>query len=175
MPGAANSIAITKATGPFATRPSSATCIRVGNDEYARENDSFGLTTLRNRHVRIKGSTLMFRFRGKSGQEHSIALTDRKLIRIVSPNSSTASTKRPGLQREGFSHLVGDRAGGARVERHRPGDQRYRREEDDRRSCEERRAATRQRAASTTSIPRFWSLTPPVRCSECAPKSTPVW
>ncbi|HXA50914.1 MAG TPA: hypothetical protein VNV86_11440, partial [Candidatus Acidoferrum sp.] len=44
------------------------TCIRVGNDEYARDNDSFGLTTLRNKHVRIEGSTLMFRFRGKSGR-----------------------------------------------------------------------------------------------------------
>jgi DNA topoisomerase-1 len=60
------------------------TNIRVGNDEYAKENDSFGLTTLRNQHVRIEGSTLMFRFRGKSGQEHSVELTDRKLTRIIS-------------------------------------------------------------------------------------------
>jgi DNA topoisomerase I len=59
------------------------TNIRVGNDEYAKENDSFGLTTLRNKHVRIEGSTLMFRFRGKSGQEHSVELTDRKLTRII--------------------------------------------------------------------------------------------
>jgi DNA topoisomerase-1 len=59
------------------------TFIRVGNDEYAKENDSFGLTTMRNRHVQIEGAKLMFRFRGKSGQEHAIQLTDRKLARIV--------------------------------------------------------------------------------------------
>jgi DNA topoisomerase-1 len=57
--------------------------IRVGNDEYARENDSFGLTTLKNRHVRIAGATLRFHFRGKSGLEHQIELTDRRLANIV--------------------------------------------------------------------------------------------
>jgi DNA topoisomerase-1 len=57
--------------------------IRVGNDEYAKENDSFGLTTLKNRHVRIDGTKLQFRFRGKSGQEHRIELTDRRLASIV--------------------------------------------------------------------------------------------
>jgi DNA topoisomerase-1 len=59
------------------------TFIRVGNDEYARDNESFGLTTLRNKHVRIDGARLMFRFRGKSGLEHSIELTDRRLAGIV--------------------------------------------------------------------------------------------
>lgn len=59
------------------------TFIRVGNDEYARENDSFGLTTLKNRHVRIAGATLSFRFRGKSGLEHCVELTDTRLARIV--------------------------------------------------------------------------------------------
>jgi DNA topoisomerase I len=59
------------------------TFIRVGNDEYARENDSFGLTTMRDKHVRINGAKLMFRFRGKSGLEHAIELTDRRLARIV--------------------------------------------------------------------------------------------
>jgi DNA topoisomerase-1 len=59
------------------------TFIRVGNDEYARDNESFGLTTMRNRHVRIDGAKLLFRFHGKSGQEHSIELTDRRLARIV--------------------------------------------------------------------------------------------
>jgi DNA topoisomerase I len=59
------------------------TCIRVGNDEYARENGSFGLTTLRNRHVSIEGSTLRFHFKGKSGVVHDVALTDRKLAKIV--------------------------------------------------------------------------------------------
>ena len=59
------------------------TYIRVGNDEYAKENDSFGLTTMRDRHVRIAGSKLLFRFRGKSGQDHTIDLTDQRLARIV--------------------------------------------------------------------------------------------
>jgi DNA topoisomerase-1 len=57
--------------------------IRVGNDEYAKENESFGITTMRNRHVRIDGTRLMFRFRGKSGQEHMMNLTDRRLANIV--------------------------------------------------------------------------------------------
>jgi len=57
--------------------------IRVGNDEYAKENDSFGLTTMRDRHVHIAGAKLRFHFRGKSGQDHSIELTDRRLARIV--------------------------------------------------------------------------------------------
>ena len=59
------------------------TYIRVGNSEYARENDSFGLTTLRERQVQVRGSTLKFRFRGKSGVEHEIALADARLARIV--------------------------------------------------------------------------------------------
>jgi DNA topoisomerase-1 len=59
------------------------TFIRVGNDEYARENESFGLTTMRNRHVRIEGARLNFHFRGKSGQDHTVELTDRRLARIV--------------------------------------------------------------------------------------------
>jgi DNA topoisomerase I len=59
------------------------TYIRVGNEEYAEENGSFGLTTLRNRHVEILGEMLKFRFRGKSGQQHEITLEDRRLARIV--------------------------------------------------------------------------------------------
>jgi DNA topoisomerase-1 len=59
------------------------TCIRVGNDEYAKDNKSFGLTTLRNRHIEINGHTLRFRFRGKSGQEHYIELKDDRMARIV--------------------------------------------------------------------------------------------
>jgi len=57
--------------------------IRVGNEEYAKENDSFGLTTMKDRHVRIDGARLLFRFRGKSGLEHMIELTDERLARIV--------------------------------------------------------------------------------------------
>jgi DNA topoisomerase-1 len=59
------------------------TCIRVGNQEYERTNGSFGLTTLRNRHVTIDGSELRFRFRGKSGQTHDIVMKDVRLARIV--------------------------------------------------------------------------------------------
>jgi DNA topoisomerase-1 len=59
------------------------TLIRVGNDEYARENRSFGLTTLRDRHVEIKGAKLLFSFRGKSGVDHTVSITDRRLARIV--------------------------------------------------------------------------------------------
>ncbi|MFZ1907733.1 MAG: DNA topoisomerase IB, partial [Burkholderiales bacterium] len=59
------------------------TLIRVGNDEYARENRSFGLTTLRRRHVKVEGSMLRFSFRGKSGVEHSVALADPRLARII--------------------------------------------------------------------------------------------
>lgn len=59
------------------------TFIRVGNDEYARENRSFGLTTMRDGHVKISGSTVRFIFRGKSGVEHALALDDRRLARIV--------------------------------------------------------------------------------------------
>jgi DNA topoisomerase-1 len=59
------------------------TQIRVGNDEYARQNQSFGLTTLRDRHVRIKGSELSFQFNGKSGQTHVIDVRDGQLARIV--------------------------------------------------------------------------------------------
>jgi len=59
------------------------TSMRVGNDEYVRENGSFGLTTLRNKHVRIEGRTLRFHFKGKSGIVHDIELTDRKLARVI--------------------------------------------------------------------------------------------
>ncbi|NEX63188.1 DNA topoisomerase IB [Noviherbaspirillum sp. 17J57-3] len=60
-----------------------ATMMRIGNEEYARKNKSFGLTTLRDRHVRIDGSEVEFRFRGKSGVYHSIKLDDPRLARIV--------------------------------------------------------------------------------------------
>jgi DNA topoisomerase-1 len=59
------------------------TLIRVGNDEYARLNRSFGLTTLRDRHASIRGSSLRFRFRGKSGRLHEVGLRDRRLASIV--------------------------------------------------------------------------------------------
>lgn len=57
--------------------------IRIGNEEYAEENGSFGLTTLRNQHVEVLGGTLKFKFRGKSGQHHDIKVEDRRLAKIV--------------------------------------------------------------------------------------------
>jgi len=59
------------------------TLIRVGNDEYARENGSFGLTTMRDQHAKVNGSTVRFEFRGKSGIQHAVDLHDRRLARIV--------------------------------------------------------------------------------------------
>ncbi|HJU65972.1 MAG TPA: hypothetical protein VJ596_09855 [Gemmatimonadaceae bacterium] len=59
------------------------TLIRVGNDAYARDNGSFGLTTLRRRHVAVSGAKLRFEFKGKSGVPHSVAVTDRRIARIV--------------------------------------------------------------------------------------------
>jgi DNA topoisomerase-1 len=59
------------------------TLIRVGNDEYARLNKSFGLTTLRDRHAAVDGATVTFRFRGKSGQQHEVGLRDRRLAAVV--------------------------------------------------------------------------------------------
>jgi DNA topoisomerase-1 len=60
-----------------------ATMMRIGNEEYARQNKSFGLTTLRNRHVRIDGKEVEFRFRGKSGVQHAIQVDDPRLAKII--------------------------------------------------------------------------------------------
>lgn len=59
------------------------TLMRVGNEEYARENDSFGAATLRDEHVDVTGGTMTFAFRGKSGKRHEITLRDRRLAKIV--------------------------------------------------------------------------------------------
>ncbi len=59
------------------------TLIRVGNDEYARTNGSYGLTTLRDEHVAVEGSTIRFRFRGKSGKEWNLRVSDRRIARVV--------------------------------------------------------------------------------------------
>ena len=60
------------------------TFIRIGNEEYVRQNQSFGLTTIKNRHVKVKGAHLRFRFRGKSGREHEVDVMDRRIAKIVS-------------------------------------------------------------------------------------------
>jgi DNA topoisomerase-1 len=59
------------------------TRMRVGNEQYARENRSFGLTTLRNRHATVSGARVVFTFQGKSGREHTVSLTDPRLAKIV--------------------------------------------------------------------------------------------
>ena len=85
-----------------------ATMMRIGNDEYARENKSYGLTTLRNRHVKIDGSEVEFRFRGKSGVYHDVKVHDRRLARIIQRTRDL-----PGqdlfqyLDEHGETHTVG--------------------------------------------------------------------
>jgi DNA topoisomerase I len=76
------------------------TFVRIGNAEYARQNSSFGLTTLRERQVRVQGSQLRFRFRGKSGVLHEVALSDPRVARIV--------RRMQELPGEALFHYVGD-------------------------------------------------------------------
>jgi DNA topoisomerase-1 len=59
------------------------TLIRVGNQEYARTNKSYGLTTIKNHHVEVEGSKIHFEFRGKSGVEHAIDIRDKRLARVI--------------------------------------------------------------------------------------------
>jgi DNA topoisomerase-1 len=59
------------------------TCIRIGNDEYLRQNGTFGLTTLRNHHVDVRGERLFFRFRAKGGKRQEARLSDRSVARVV--------------------------------------------------------------------------------------------
>jgi len=59
------------------------TFIRIGNEEYARENKSFGLTTLKNRHVTVNGAQVHFRFRGKSGRHHEVDVADRRVAKVI--------------------------------------------------------------------------------------------
>lgn len=59
------------------------THIRIGNEEYARTNKSYGLTTMRNGHAKVKGESITFRFRGKSGVEHNVGVRDRRLSTVI--------------------------------------------------------------------------------------------
>jgi DNA topoisomerase I len=59
------------------------TLIRVGNDEYAKQNNSYGLTTLKNRHVAVEGTEVCFRFTGKSGKQWSLTVKDRRIAKIM--------------------------------------------------------------------------------------------
>ena len=80
------------------------TLIRVGNDEYARANKSFGLTTLRNRHVKFEGAEVRFEFKGKSGVSHNTGVRDRRLARIVK-----ACQDMPGQRLFQYYDEAGDR------------------------------------------------------------------
>ena len=77
------------------------TLIRVGNEEYARHNHSYGLSTLRNRHVAVRGGVVHFRFKGKSGRRHELDLEDPVLARLV-----RRLRELPG--QELFQYLAGD-------------------------------------------------------------------
>ena len=83
------------------------TAIRVGNEEYARDNDSYGLTTMREEHADVKGARVRFSFRGKSGKEHAVEVRDKRIARIIK-----RSLDLPGRQLfeyvddEGTSHPV---------------------------------------------------------------------
>jgi DNA topoisomerase-1 len=59
------------------------TLMRVGNEEYARENRSYGLTTLRDRHAEVRGASVRFTFKGKSGRWHSVDMTDARVARVI--------------------------------------------------------------------------------------------
>ena len=59
------------------------TLIRVGNDDYAKQNNSYGLTTLKNRHVAVDGNEVRFRFTGKSGKQWSLRVRDRRIAKII--------------------------------------------------------------------------------------------
>ena len=59
------------------------TCIRVGNEEYAASNDSYGLTTMLARHVELHGTAIRFRFRGKSGKDHEVELQDKRVATVL--------------------------------------------------------------------------------------------
>ena len=84
------------------------TLIRVGNDEYARSNGSYGLTTLRDRHVAVKGGDLSLHFRGKSGVEHQIALHDERVAKIVKRcQALPGQTLFQYQDEEGQRHTVG--------------------------------------------------------------------
>lgn len=84
------------------------TLVRIGNDEYARTNRSYGLTTLRNRHADVKGSRLLLRFRGKSGIEHDVSLDDPRVARVVRRCQAMAGQDLfQYVDEEGAVHAVG--------------------------------------------------------------------
>ncbi|HEV3088484.1 MAG TPA: hypothetical protein VGX96_14810 [Candidatus Elarobacter sp.] len=83
------------------------TAMRVGNEEYARENDSYGLTTMRDDHVDVKGATVRFHFRGKSGKFHKIEVHDKRIALIVKKSQDIPGQRLfEYLDEEGTAHPV---------------------------------------------------------------------
>jgi DNA topoisomerase-1 len=80
--------------------------IRVGNEEYARDNQSFGLTTMRDRHVEVEGSRIHFQFKGKSGKLQDFDLLDRRLARIVQSCQDVPGYELFQYVNEGGSHTA---------------------------------------------------------------------
>ncbi len=76
------------------------TLIRVGSEEYARENRSYGLTTLKKRHLKVSANTLRFQFRGKSGIEHDVAVSDARLTNLLAGSSRKSPRGRAHAQVE---------------------------------------------------------------------------
>lgn len=84
------------------------TRIRIGNDQYAQENDSYGLTTILNEHVEVHGQKIQLKFKGKSGVAHDVELTDARLSRIVSRCQDLPGEELFGYMDEnGVSHDIG--------------------------------------------------------------------
>ena len=84
------------------------TFIRVGNEEYARANKSYGLTTLHNNHADVRGSHVEFRFRGKSGVRHAIELEDKRLAKIIRACQDLPGEELFGYEDEqGNAHDIG--------------------------------------------------------------------
>lgn len=85
-----------------------ATLIRVGNERYVLANDSYGLTTLEDRHLELGSASLRFRFRGKSGKQHEVTCRDRRLSRIVRQiQDLPGQTLFQFLDEEGECHPIG--------------------------------------------------------------------
>lgn len=83
------------------------TLIRVGNEEYARQNESYGLTTLRDDHVAVSGATVQFSFRGKSGKEHTVGVHDRRLATIVKRCRDLPGQELFQYHDDGQTHTIG--------------------------------------------------------------------
>ena len=91
------------------------TMIRVGNATYARDNKSFGLTTLRQRHVAVDGSRVRFAFKGKSGKQWKLDLVDRRIVRIVQASAGTAGPAAVPVSRRRRRAAFGRLAGRQRL------------------------------------------------------------